>query len=68
MLTKTSTTNLDDINREHGKQGMLANKEKGNALRSITGASYKPRAPHGTKANTPVLAMTTTKRPLTKVI
>ena len=29
---------------------------------------YKPRASHGTKANTPVLATTTTKRPLTKVI
>jgi len=32
------------------------------------GASYKPRTPHGTKANTPVLATTTTKRPLAKVI
>ena len=40
----------------------------GHALCSIAGASYKPRAPHGTKANTPVLATTTTKRPLTKVI
>ena len=28
VLTKTSTTNLDDIYREHEKQGMLANKEK----------------------------------------
>ena len=26
------------------------------------------RTPHGTKANTPVLARTTTKRPLTRVI
>jgi len=34
---------------------------------SIVGTSYKPRTPHGTKANTPVLATTTTKRPLTKV-
>ena len=40
----------------------------GHALCSIAGASYKPRTPHGTKANTPVLATTTTKRPLTKVI
>ena len=31
-------------------------------------ASYKPLTPHGTKANTPVLATTTTKRPLTEVI
>jgi len=30
--------------------------------------AYKPRTLHGTKANTPVLAATTTKRPLTKVI
>jgi len=28
----------------------------------------KKRTPHGTKANTPVLATTTTKRPLTKAI
>ena len=40
----------------------------GRALCSIVGASYKPRTPHGTKANTPVLVTTTTKRPLTKVI
>ena len=33
----------------------------------IAGASCKPRTPHGTKANTPVLATTTTKRPLTRV-
>ena len=40
----------------------------GHALCSIAGALYKPRAPYGAKANAPVLAMTTTKRPLTKVI
>jgi len=28
VLTKASTTNLNDIYREHEKQGMLANKEK----------------------------------------
>ena len=40
----------------------------GHALCSIAGALYKPRTPHGTEANTPVLAATTTKRPLTKVL
>jgi len=40
----------------------------GDALCSIAGALYKPRTPHGTKANTPVLEATTTRRPLTKVI
>jgi len=40
----------------------------GHTLCSIAGASYKPRTPHGTKANTPVLETTTTKRPLTDVI
>ena len=38
------------------------------ALCSIAGASYKPRTLHGTKANTPVLATTTTKRPLMEFI
>jgi len=40
----------------------------GHALCSIAGASYKPRTPHETKANTPVLATTTTKRPHTNFI
>ena len=33
----------------------------GHALSSIAGTSYKPRTPHGTKANTPVLTTTSTK-------
>jgi len=47
--------------------GLIAHVD-GHALCSIAGASYKLRTPHGTKANTPVLATTTTKRPLTKNI
>jgi len=40
----------------------------GHALCSIAGDLYKPRTPHGTKANTHVIATTTSKSPLTKTI
>ena len=40
----------------------------GAVLSPVEPITYKPRTPHETKANTPVLETTTTKRPLTKVI